>query len=289
MDFKSKSITCDHCENWFCMECSNITKKIFDGIITCNQKKEDVSMLIFICERCRANDTDLKDMKRDISDIKKELSKMCNDIGESSTDIKTHIEKKLKVPRNFNPNVVDKRILLQILSKNVKCQTYIVSMKIKKKCLDKSSLDTKDQVERDRSIMVYNVLESSAENGNKRMKDDVSFINDFVTEGLHIQSVEIESVARIGKYERNKKRPMKVKFCNRTDQVKVLKNLCNLSEADEHFKICTITIDRNIKQRDEVNKLVEEAKLKSVNSSNKHYLVRGSPFKPYIIEVPKKN
>ena len=91
---KSKSITCDHCENWFCMECSNIPKKIFDGIITCNQKKEDVSMLIFICERCRANDTDLKDMKRDISDIKKELSKMCNDIGESSTDIKTHIEKK---------------------------------------------------------------------------------------------------------------------------------------------------------------------------------------------------
>ena len=99
-----------------------------------------------------------------------------------------------------------------------------------KKVLDKSSLDTKDQEERDRSIMVYNVVESSAENGNKRMKDDVSFINDFVTEGLHIQSVEIESVARIGKYERNKKRPMKVKFCNRTDQVKVLKNLCNLSE-----------------------------------------------------------
>ena len=68
-----------------------------------------------------------------------------------------------------------------------------------KKVLDKYSLDTKDQEERDRSIMVYNVLESSAENGNKRMKDDVSFINDFVTEGLHIQSVEIESVARIGK------------------------------------------------------------------------------------------
>ena len=162
-------------------------------------------------------------------------------------------------------------------------------MQMLKKVLDKSSLDTKDQEERDRSIMVYNVLESSAENGNKRMKDDVSFINDFVTEGLHIQSVEIESVARIGKYERNKKRPMKVKFCNRTDQVKVLKNLCNLSEADEKIKICTITIDRNIKQRDEVKKLFEEAKFKSVNSSNKHYLVRGSPFKPYIIEVPKKN
>ena len=80
---KSKSITCDHCENWFCMECSNIPKNIFDGIITCNRKKEDVSMSIFICESCRENHTDLKDRKKEISDIKKELSKMCNDIGES--------------------------------------------------------------------------------------------------------------------------------------------------------------------------------------------------------------
>ena len=106
---------------------------------------------------------------------------------------------------------------------------------------------------------------------------------------IYVQSVEIESVARIGKYERNKKRTMKVKFWNRTNQVKVLKNLSNLSEADEKIKMCTITIDRNIKQRDEVKKLVEEAKLKSVNSSNKHYLVRGSLFKHYIIEVPKNN
>ena len=115
---KSKSITCDHCKNWFCMECSNIPKKIFNGIITCN-KKEDVSMLIFICERCKANNTDLKDRKRDIFDIRKELSKMCNDIEESSTDIKTHIEKK-KVPRNFNPNVVDKRIFFANIVKKCK-------------------------------------------------------------------------------------------------------------------------------------------------------------------------
>ena len=52
-----------------------------------------------------------------------------------------------------------------------------------KKVFDKSSLDIKDQEERDRSIMVYNV---SSKNENKRMKDDVSFINDCVTEGLHI-------------------------------------------------------------------------------------------------------
>ena len=43
---------------------------------------------------------------------------MCNDIGESSTDIKTHIEKNLKVQRNLNPSVVGKKFILQILLKN---------------------------------------------------------------------------------------------------------------------------------------------------------------------------
>ena len=84
---------------------------------------------------------------------------------------------------------------------------------------------------------------------------------------------------------------IKVKFCNRTDQVIFFSELCNLSGADEKNKKCTITIDRYLymNQREEVKKLVEDAKHKSVNSSNKHYLVRGSPFKPYIIEVPKRN
>ena len=56
-------------------------------------------------------------------------------------------------------------------------------------------------------------------------------------------------MARIGNYEGNKKIPIKDKFCNRTDQLKIIKNVCNISGADEKFKKCTITIDINIKQR----------------------------------------
>ena len=94
-------------------KCSNIPKTIVDGIITCN-KKEDVSMLIFICERCRANDKDLKDMRRDISDIKKELSKMSNDRYQNSHRIFL-----LKVPMNFNPNVVgEKGLFCKYYQKN---------------------------------------------------------------------------------------------------------------------------------------------------------------------------
>ena len=66
-----------------------------------------------------------------------------------------------------------------------------------KKVLDKSSIDTKDQEERDRSIMVYNVLESYAENGNILMKDDVSFINDFATEWSYRPVANLSFISKI--------------------------------------------------------------------------------------------
>ena len=55
-------------------------------------------------------------------------------------------------------------------------------------------------------------------------------------------------------------------------------HICNLNGADGKFMNCTIPIDRNIKQGEEIKKLVEEAKLKSENSSNKHYIVRVTPL-----------
>ena len=50
-------------------------------------------VIIFIFEWCRANDTYLQEMEKDIYDIKKEFPKLCNNIGQSSVDIKTHHEK----------------------------------------------------------------------------------------------------------------------------------------------------------------------------------------------------
>ena len=47
-------------------------------------------------------------------------------------------------------------------------------------------------------------------------------------------------------------------------------------------------MDRNEKQRKEIKKLVQEAKEKSDASEENFYLVRGSPFKPLIVEIEKK-
>ena len=47
-------------------------------------------------------------------------------------------------------------------------------------------------------------------------------------------------------------------------------------------------MDRNMKQREEMRKLVQEAKAKSETSTNKFYLVRGTPFNQFIGETEKR-
>ena len=47
-------------------------------------------------------------------------------------------------------------------------------------------------------------------------------------------------------------------------------------------------MDRNKKQRKDIRKLVQEGKEKYKASEDTFYLVRGSPFKPLIVEIEKK-
>ena len=110
-----------------------------------------------------------------------------------------------------------------------------------------------------------------------------------VKEGLHIQATTIESVDRIGRYEENKCQPIKVLFNSKTDQTRVLSIIGNLKQAEQKFKHVFVSMDRNKKQREEIKKLVQEAKEKSEASEDTFYLVRGSPFKPLIVEIEKKS
>ena len=63
--------------------------------------------------------------------------------------------------------------------------------------------------------MMFDRVESKAGNKKDRFIDDFDFITDVVKEGLHMQATTIESVDRIGRYEENKCRPIKVLLITR--------------------------------------------------------------------------
>ena len=254
-------------------------------------------MIIFVCSHCQSGNVvpvnpsqDITVIKNDLSDIKRGIAQVLKEINVNSTEIKTHVDN--KIVENTNELKLEyklhKKSFADVVQNTCKVIPSMETInKGMKQALDSSNLASREQDIRDRSIMFFYCVESTADLGKDRKNDDISFVNDFVTEGLHIPTVDIESSVRIGRYEKEKSRPLKVTFTNRSDQIKVLKNLGNLKVADQKLKKGMVTMDRNMTQREDLRKLVKEAKEKSEASTDKSYVVRGSAFRPYIMEVIK--
>ena len=282
---KSKSICCDNCKEWLCMDCSKIPQKVFEAVITASKTNKDLSMITFCCSSCKTTAT-LNQIKDDVQAIKFEIIKAIND---NSMEIKTHMDN--KAAENFNElknhSIKQKESFADIIKKHKPPSIETINIGVKK-VLDSTAVATKEQEHRDQCIMLFNKEESKAENSKGRSKEELDFVKDFIKEGLKITAVEIETTNRIGRFDPNKQRPIRVKFTNRTDQQKVLLNLGNLKVAEARFKGIFVTIDRNQHQREEMKNMLQEAKEKSDASEDKFYLVRGSPFKPQIVEVEKR-
>ena len=290
---KAKSIGCDFCKKWFCPECSNCPKGIFNAIQSANKSKDDVSMIMFICTYCRNVTEAIAKMNMNVNKLKDSIDSLKNSIENNGTEIKLHVDNKAaELTSDIKAEVTGQKLSFSdIVKKNQDNQTRNHNIEIKdvKRVVTESSLEIRDVEVGDRSFMMYLTKESKAEDGKQRKQDDIEFVNNFVKKGLCISSVSVEDCIRLGKYDSDKddgRRPLKVTLSHRSDQVKVMRNLGNLKISNiELFKKCFVTIDRNLKQREEVKKLVEEAKAKNTGITDTKWVVRGTPYKPVLKEV----
>ena len=67
------------------------------------------------------------------------------------------------------------------------------------KALNHSAKDLTNFEEQERSLIFFNKVESKKDNFRDRYDEDEKFINDFISEGLHLPSQPILSLFRLGK------------------------------------------------------------------------------------------
>ena len=193
----NNSINCDKCKQWYFIDCS----KLFDALFASNKSKEDISMIKFTCSSCKTASPTIGDLRSDIHTLTNDILKRIDD---KAIEIKTHLDNKM-----VEVNVCQKQSLADIVSK---CKVPPVE-KINsgvRDAIDSSTIAAKEQEFCDHSIMMFKRAESKAPNTKERLQEDFNFINDFVKEDLHIQTTDIESVDRIGRYNENKSRPIKI-------------------------------------------------------------------------------
>ena len=107
-----------------------------------------------------------------------------------------------------------------------------------------------------------------------------------MTTGLNIPSQPIENCYRLGIYDAEKARPIKIVFTQNVGQIKVIDNLSALKNADPEFQRVNVSIDRDENERKVVRDLIARAKQQTEESPDKKYVVRGT-VKPYILELQK--
>jgi len=126
------------------------------------------------------------------------------------------------------------------------------------------------------NIIVHGVPETSPNQGNEEDNKDADFMKNLVDD-LHV-SAHVKYLARIGKFDRQKNRPIKVSFGNEKEKISVLQSLCNLKEY-EGYKGISITDDFTPSERGMIKEWSEKAKKKNENENDESIIwrVRGSP------------
>ena len=154
-----------------------------EALFAANKSKEDISMIHFTCSSCKTASPTIGDLINDIHTLKNDISKRIDD---KAIEIKTYLDNKM-----VEVHVCQKQSFADIVSKCKVPNVEKINTGVRD-AIDSSTIAAKEQEFRDRSIMMFKRAECKAPNKKERLQEDLDFINDFVKEGLHIQTTDIE-------------------------------------------------------------------------------------------------
>ena len=160
--------------------------------------------------------------------------------------------------------------------------------KVVKEALDTQKKEEAEKDQRDMNLIIYRAEESTEEDGEKRKEHDNKFFKDLCVEALGIGEIATKDVRRLGKPEKDKKRPLRITFEHKSQKELVMKNAKELSEAETKFKETSISYDYSKEERAKIKEKVEEAKEMGKNDLNYVYKVRGPPWDLKIKKFEKR-
>ena len=141
--------------------------------------------------------------------------------------------------------------------------------------------DAEDEERRKRSIIIHRAPESSSKSWEERKDYNEKLVNDLL-EFLEVQA-EVDICHRLGRKKEVEagqddvsKRPLKVSFKSERDTEAVLKSLYKMRDAPDELNLIRVSPDRNLKEREELRKRVQQAKnLTAQETGDFMHVVRG--------------
>jgi len=152
-------------------------------------------------------------------------------------------------------------------------------------------------VKRKKNIIIYRVPEVSAESAADRMDGDMAFVTELLDSVFQVKPEDqgIEKLFRLGQRDvsSNAPRPLLVGLKDIDVKEGIWSNLKNLKDSDIRFKGISVAHDLSPGQREEIKRLVEQAKRDHVSTSsdgaeNYWFRVVGQGPRMRVIKIKKQ-
>lgn len=322
-----KALQCDRCQqdSWKCIECLNLSPELYDHLLSdagtcCN--------LRWFCDDCdksvmeSANRYDSKGDKIDslISLVEKLMVKFDNidDRFKEKCDVSrvVQVESRVKDLEDrliFHEDGLNQRIMtleagvalhedkLEQLEKDQQpagdtlAVRRVVEEEVAKSFEELE--EEKDVESRKGNIILYRVPEDRTDDLATRNEKDKVYVKDLLDSVFDIrcQQGDIIKMYRLGRWsgDGSVPRPLLVGFSQVDMKSRVMGALRQLKEADQRFKNVSISNDLTPKQREEIKKLLADAKKEHADNSsedegNFRFLVVGHGHRKRVIKIRKQ-
>ena len=218
-------------------------------------------------------DTIDKLLDKKLESVAEKLGKsILNELKENSK----YIDHKLTDVIDENKSYAES-VKVSLVNNDIKSPTTVTDLKsILNEAKNDQLLEDKDRAVRARNIIIYG-LEEKGDNADARKTHDGNMTRLFLNK-VDVQTTSLNTF-RLGRYEHNKIRPLKLEMVNITEKDLVMQNLKRLKGSEEELGKLNVKEDYTMKEREQIRNFVDIAKSRNVedNDSSHYWVVRGTP------------
>jgi len=317
-----KALQCDRCqatESWKCADCLNIPADMYDHLVadpncslrwfctkcdkaamdsdsnSCNKIDILVDLVEKLLEKLSTVDSQMKE-KCDTETVNqleakvKVLEDRLEQHDKEHTDKLSTLEQKIR-------NHLEEGVCRQTSDdQNVNVGAGELHQGVVEEVARRIERDN-DIEKRKNNIVLYKVAEAEAEDVADRNASDLAFVTELLDSVFKMDPArhDISRIFRLGRkdYSRDSPRPLLVEFSEQKSKEQVMSSLKYLRDAGTPFKGISVAHDMSPWQREEIKRLVEQAKQEHVSVStesveNFWFRVVGKGAKMRVMKVKKK-
>jgi hypothetical protein len=149
--------------------------------------------------------------------------------------------------------------------------------------------ETAECEDRARNILIFGAVESKRIRKEDCEVEDKRFISGFL-EKIGMGEISFDQAVRLGVKSNDKCRPLRFRVEDLRSKTSIMDNLFQLRNAEQPYADISVRHDLTPNQREELKKLIKEAKDESAKSEDFLFLVRsrGQNWDPRIIKVKRR-